>query len=266
MAAPDPPVVPWTSGDPSVHAPRRFAATMPPISTRDLTRLPDVDELRRLLQALAVLDAILSPDFEGRAHSFDAEFGEDEQLATFRTGESDGFTALFTPEGCFLKGWVADAPVAAGDGVPSSLFEALPEAFAGCTDEPALRMEETTFCIWRRADGDAWEFLRVALPHADDPDGSARLLGHLDGEPATYVAWAAERYGVEVDPETVRRIHAHLPLSQRMVQRLNGGASLEEVQDDAREIGYPLVAPTHEDDDELPLKRARHAGRDEDED
>jgi hypothetical protein len=31
------------------------------ISTRDLSRLPDVDGLRRLLQSMAMLDAILCP-------------------------------------------------------------------------------------------------------------------------------------------------------------------------------------------------------------
>ncbi len=40
------------------------------ISTRDLTSLPNVDDLRQLLQSLAMLDAILSPDWDGRYYSF----------------------------------------------------------------------------------------------------------------------------------------------------------------------------------------------------
>ncbi len=42
------------------------------ISTRDLSQLPDVDPLRRLMQSLAMLDAILSPDWELRYYSFNA--------------------------------------------------------------------------------------------------------------------------------------------------------------------------------------------------
>jgi hypothetical protein len=35
---------------------------MAQISTRNLTPLPDVDSLKALLQSLAVLDCIMSPD------------------------------------------------------------------------------------------------------------------------------------------------------------------------------------------------------------
>jgi hypothetical protein len=34
------------------------------VSTRHLSNLPDIDNLRRLCQSLAMLDAILSPEWE----------------------------------------------------------------------------------------------------------------------------------------------------------------------------------------------------------
>jgi hypothetical protein len=40
------------------------------ISTRDLSSLPDVDGLRKLLQTLATLDAILCPEWQYRYYSF----------------------------------------------------------------------------------------------------------------------------------------------------------------------------------------------------
>ncbi len=45
---------------------------MPEISTRDLSQLPGIQGLRTLSQALALLDAILSPDWELRYYSFNA--------------------------------------------------------------------------------------------------------------------------------------------------------------------------------------------------
>ena len=40
------------------------------ISTRDLKLLPDIDVLRRAIQSIAMLDAILSPEWEFRYYSF----------------------------------------------------------------------------------------------------------------------------------------------------------------------------------------------------
>ena len=45
------------------------------ISTRNLEGLPDVTRLKRLLQSLAMLDAILMPEWEYRYYSFNAHWG-----------------------------------------------------------------------------------------------------------------------------------------------------------------------------------------------
>ena len=45
------------------------------ISTRDLSGLPDIDALKRLMQSMAMLDAILSPEWEYRCYSFNSKWG-----------------------------------------------------------------------------------------------------------------------------------------------------------------------------------------------
>ncbi|MGW4895655.1 hypothetical protein ACWEQL_25835 [Kitasatospora sp. NPDC004240] len=45
-------------------------------------RLPDIATLRDRCRALAVLDAVLSPDWEGRYHTFDSRWGEGEEMAS----------------------------------------------------------------------------------------------------------------------------------------------------------------------------------------
>src|SRR5690349_3975316 len=64
------------------------------ISTRDLSRLPDVDALRRLLQNMAMLDAILSPEWEYRYYSFNSKWARGEQMGSMRDGCGDDFFAL----------------------------------------------------------------------------------------------------------------------------------------------------------------------------
>jgi hypothetical protein len=54
------------------------------ISTRNLTLFPDVDELRALLQSMAMLDAILSPEWEGRYYSFNIRWSAGEQMGSMR--------------------------------------------------------------------------------------------------------------------------------------------------------------------------------------
>jgi hypothetical protein len=59
------------------------------ISTRDLSLLPDVESLRRLWQSMAMLDAILSPDWEYRYYSFNAAWGAGEEMGSMRDGCGD---------------------------------------------------------------------------------------------------------------------------------------------------------------------------------
>jgi hypothetical protein len=71
---------------------------------RDLSKLPDIPSLRRLTRALAMLDAILSPEWEYRHYSFDAHWAEGETMASMRNGSGDEWFALFCPAGAVLKG------------------------------------------------------------------------------------------------------------------------------------------------------------------
>jgi hypothetical protein len=50
------------------------------ISTNALLQLPSIPALKALSQSLAVLDAILSPDWENRYHSFNAHWAASKRL------------------------------------------------------------------------------------------------------------------------------------------------------------------------------------------
>jgi hypothetical protein len=55
------------------------------ISTRDLSKLPDIASFRRLTRALAMLDAILSPEWQYRYYSFNAHWSAGEMMASCAT-------------------------------------------------------------------------------------------------------------------------------------------------------------------------------------
>lgn len=162
------------------------------ISTRDLSRLPDVDGLRRLLQSMATLDAILMPEWEHRYYSFNAGWGDGEQMGSMRNGSGDDFFAHFTAAGCWLKGFAHEYPMSPYREDPPRAWPGVldvPSAFKSSVEEPAFGVAgwEVTFCIWRLHEDDRWRLGPVELPtdHAD-PDGSQFLLADLDGRPETY--------------------------------------------------------------------------------
>ncbi|MEJ7809764.1 MAG: hypothetical protein WKG32_05030 [Gemmatimonadaceae bacterium] len=209
------------------------------ISTRDVSGMPDIRSLRRLTRVLAMLDAILSPEWEGRYYSFDAHWARGELMASMRNGQGDGWFALFTAGGVVLHGLDHEAAMYRPDDPWPGIFDALPLELAGFIGEPAFDTRDSTFCIWRGVADASWQHGPVRFPAGDDPDGSAGLLGILDGRPESYRAWAADYYGVPVPLAAVAAVYRHEPLTPGLVRQLNADVSLDELRDDIAEIGFP---------------------------
>jgi hypothetical protein len=124
------------------------------ISTRNLKALPDLASLKRLLQAMAMLDAILQPDWQYRYYSFNAHWPKGQMMGSMRNGQGDEFFALFNNHGAFLKGFVHESPMAR---IPSEHFyRDLPREFDECRREAAFFPEDVTFCLWRLIGQPAW--------------------------------------------------------------------------------------------------------------
>jgi hypothetical protein len=209
------------------------------ISTRNLDALPDIPALRRLARSLAMLDAILSPEWEFRYHSFDSHWGEGELMASMRNGQGDDWFALFTHAGVVVIGLDHEAPMfRLGDPWPG-LIDALPSELAAAVDEPAFDARNSTFCIWRRTTGTRWERGPVQFPDGDDPDGSAQLLRILDGRPESYRAFAAEYYEADLPLDAVAAVYGHQPLTPELIERLNAAVTMDTLREDVAEIGYP---------------------------
>jgi hypothetical protein len=214
------------------------------ISTRDLSSLPDVDALRRVMQSLAMLDAILSREWEYRYFSFNRRWSPGEQMGSMRNGQGDHYFALFNGAGCWLKGFDHEAPMSPFTSKPPKValgvVDGVPEEFAACLTEPAFVNDETTFCAWRRYSDHAWQTGPVKFPAGEeDADGSARLLRWLDGRAQTYREWACDYYERDVPLAAVRSVYAHEPLNESLVADLNAEVSLSELSGDVDEIGYP---------------------------
>ncbi len=146
--------------------------------------------LRRCV-SLAVLDAILSPDWQYRYYSFDGAWSEDTLMASMRDGSGDDLFIAFGAGGVFLKGFVHDAPMAprasGRDGtVWPGMYDGVPTTLEIFRDEPAFSRDSITFCLWWDVERPGWQVGVREFPAGQDPDGSEHLLAIYDGEPETY--------------------------------------------------------------------------------
>jgi len=100
-------------------------------------------------------------------------------------------------------------------------------------------MDMASFCVWRRRTDPTWSVVSPAKgPVSSEEDGSAELLGILDGNPETYRIWAVDYYEREIPPGAVRAIYEHQPLSKHLIATLNSELALSEIAQDVKEIGY----------------------------
>jgi hypothetical protein len=204
--------------------------------------LPDIVTLQALCQSLALLDAILCPEWQFRYYSYNAHWSPNQTMASMRDGSGNGYFLLFTEAGAILKGFAKDSPLNPFRTDPPQIWpgilESVPACFADFLTEPAFALEETTFCLWRRKDDRTWQRGVIAFPEGTDPDGSGELLALLVGGPEQYLAYAEDGFETEVPLAAIEAIYQHRPLTNSLVHTLNPELSLAELQEDLKEIGY----------------------------
>jgi hypothetical protein len=225
------------------------------ISTRELSGLQDIDALKRLMQSMAMLDAILCPEWEYRHYSFNSKWSKGEEMGSMRDGMGNDLFALFIKDGCFLKGFHHEAPMTPyakrTPRVWKGVLDSVPAVFASGLNEPAFMMPHTTFCIWRQYDDNCWQRGDIKFPKVKlrfdgqpiDPDGSEYLLSPYDGKPETYLKWASRHFaggfnGENLTLEHVRHVYAHKPLSTKLAKEINPKLTLAALANDIDEIGY----------------------------
>lgn len=203
------------------------------ISTRNLEALPDVAQFKRLLQSMAMLDAILMPERYYRYYSFNAHWAQGETMGSMSNGSGDELFAVFNSDGAFLKGLDHESEAAA---IPSRHFyRDLPPQLERYSREPAFMPDDVSFCVWRLIAEPKWSCSTLDLSVAD---GSADILSMFDGIPETYRAWANEYYERDVPLEAIARVYQHRKLTDELVTGLNPEQSLELLTSDIVAIGY----------------------------
>jgi hypothetical protein len=218
-----------------------------------IRRLPDLAIVRDRSRAMAMLDAILSPEWESRYYSFDAHWLPGEEMASMRDGSGNEYSIVFSGAGAYARGFDHESPMSPYRVTPlvpwPGLFDSVPDVLRSCVEEPAFAAADgtprATVCFWRLQFDAEWRSGLIEVPSEDrgDVDGAERLFGLLvDGAPEAYRLFAEEYYEVAPDLNAVRHVYRLRPLSQSVVALLNPDVSVADLSDDLAEIGYPVEA------------------------
>lgn len=204
--------------------------------------LPDITSLRRRSQALAMLDAIICPEWEDRYYSFNASWSETESMGSMRNGFGDDWFILFGPFGAAIKGLVHETLIAGDKMFSCEVQSQVPQTFTSFLAEAAFGMDWLSYCYWRAPEDSSWQ--KVVHP---DPvlclseDGSDEYLALLVEPASSYEDFAKWYYELDIPLVVIESIYNHNPLSESLISSLNPEVSLAQAQEAATEIGYPAV-------------------------
>ena len=207
--------------------------------------LPPRKVVYRRSKAMALLDAILCPEWEYRYYSFDAHWADDEELASMRDGcGNEYFVVFYRGKGIIFKGYEKYSPLArhvAEYGQPyAGLLEGVPhDVFSDFLDEPAFSMDATTFCIWNKVDDERWRHGEVDLDEMSLDAQRLSILDTLAAGSAAYHDWAQHYYERAVPVQAVEEVFALEPLSELTVKALNPDITLSGLREDIEQIDYP---------------------------
>ncbi|MGW6286746.1 hypothetical protein [Streptomyces sp. NPDC055107] len=219
------------------------------MSVHDVARrLPGISALTDLCRSLAMLDAILCPEWADRWHGFDARWSPTEAMASMRDGSGGEYSVVFSADGAYARGFDHESPMSpyVEDGPWPGVLDEVPAVFRRYVDEPLFTDESgmpvVTACLWRASDDDRWRAGAVEFPEdGEDSDGADWLFQLLvTGTPESYQEWAEDHFEVPVDLEAVTHVYALRPLTDEVVAALAPERTAAGLAADVKEIGYPV--------------------------
>ena len=217
-----------------------------------IKRFPEVATVRDRSRALAMLDAIVCPEWEDRYYSMDPRWSPGEEMASMRDGSGNDYAVVFSSAGAYVQACDHESPVSAYRTTPptlwAGLFDSVPEVFRKHVNEPAFAnhdgLPRATVCLWCQTTDAAWHCGDVQVPDqdTDDADGALWLLGILcDGTGEEYRTYVEEVHERDIALDAVAHLYALRTLTQAVVSAINPEVRLADLAADIEHIGFPAT-------------------------
>lgn len=205
-------------------------------NNKTLNNLPSIEKCKRIFQSLAILEAIIMPEWEYRYYSFNSKWDTNEMMASMRDGSGEHYFALFNEHGLIIKGFETNTN--SGNLIHinqlSEIFKNIPVEFESFLNEPAFVIDNTTFCVWNLNKKSGWNSSKTYETN------ELYLLVCLLFGAKGYKEWAEEYYEIALDLNLIEYIFKFEPLTPDIIKSLNKDVSIDDIYDDILEIGYPV--------------------------
>jgi len=206
------------------------------ISTQNHSLLPDRKSLETICKAIAVLDAIISQEWQFRYYSYNSKWDTNERCLQMRNGSGDEMHILFREDGCAINGFAHEY----NQEDKRKLTSNLPAIFNDFIFGEPVKSIGTTFCLWT-TELKNWQVGQLE----NFEDNSEEMLNIFDGKPQTYIDWATEYFeesykesGISFD--TVSKIYNGQILTKEMVLSIvDELEDWKQLENDLIEINYP---------------------------
>lgn len=194
---------------------------------RDINSLPSIKSVMRVSQGLALLDAIIMPDWEYRYFSFNGRWSNDsvEKMASMRDGSGSEYFIHFSKSGAVGKvlspeEWLNNS---------AKGLRAIPECFSEFKSEAAFNLKYASFFFWREFNNPSWQI-------SPNDKHSLALLDFIVNGFEAYHSWAEEYYERIIDKQVAEEVFNSLSTLESQLLILNPELSLKELEDDLCEI------------------------------
>ncbi|MDT9591813.1 hypothetical protein RDV89_01945 [Nocardioides zeae] len=223
-----------------------------PETTADLAayaaQLPEPAELRRRLERLALLDAVLG-DGQYPRYTFDAAWSDGVAVGTFDDGAGDDYHAVFAGEHVLVRVFDHESTMSRYDEGKTwpGLLDGLPgELEAYLLDErlnPEPGFAVVTLALWRGPGDTAWRHGRLEPHDGRAPEITSWPLDLVEEWVLddVYASLSHDHGGVRIDDDAFDAVVEDRPLTAQMVRDLNPEADLERARAAALRIGRPLA-------------------------
>ncbi len=191
------------------------------------SEVPKAAILRARLQSLAMMDAILMPDWEMRYFSFNSNW-TGKMMGSMRDGEGSEFFFLFDDMGAAGKIYCPEHCV------PDVVLAQISRDFSSFLSEPAFSMHQVTCCLWQRFQENDWSVVPQEIEKIP-------LLAFVGDQGDYYRTWAERYYERGLLSSDVETVFEHRPLTRDLLFSLSKEPDFQRISSEAAEIAYPIA-------------------------
>jgi hypothetical protein len=158
-----------------------------------MVNLPPLEQLISRCRALAALDLILSPAWEGRYYSFNSRWSEGQLMASMCDGCGGEWWMIFHRDGwAALKGFDHESRAWGKyrEKLSLALQRSIPVEMGKFSTEPAFRWSATSFAYFHPVGAAGWTRANDLTEYSAVDAGDAELLALLVGDASsTSASW-----------------------------------------------------------------------------